>query len=283
MSRRSGLLAGVLVGLLAAAGLGGCALWGGGAREIAIHPELERTRDLIELAAKGPTISSQFKGELDRARTPLDHALMIWNAEQGDVDEDDDEGRDIRHLNYLARQRTAIVVMKARGLNAQRELAERQSAGGSLLARADEPQARRPVVAGEAALPALLRELRPRQETRGLVLTLDEHRFGEGQRLVNSDPLLDTLLQYLVANPTKVVACEGYADAAEQVAGGQKASQDRARAVQAALLERGLELSRVTAVGYGHARPDGAGAEGPRRVEIVISDTVPMEFSDDKP
>jgi outer membrane protein OmpA-like peptidoglycan-associated protein len=243
--------------------LSGCMLWGGGPRETPPNAELERSRALIAQAAKNPTISEHFKDDLARARAALDQADRIWNEERGRLDEDDEEWLEIRHLNHMARQRTALAVMKARALDARRELQALQSSAPPRVAPP-------PVVdAPMSALPAPLRSLQPRQEARGLVLTLDDRHFEPGgARLVGSDTLLDAVLQYLVANPAKTLACEGYSEGAE----AQKLSQQRARVVQQELLERGLELSRVTAVGYGNAGSNGA------RVELVISDSAPPDF-----
>lgn len=268
--------------------LGGCMLWGGSqprqtpsspdpSSPHPSSPELERTRDLINQAARHPTVSSHFKVEIERARANLDQAVLLWNEEDGKPDEDDEEWREISHLNYLARQRTAIVVMQARGLDAQRELGELQSERERLLAHSRKPQAPSAVSAPTSGFPQSLQALRPRQEARGLVLTLDDSYFeNDKPRLANSGALLDDLLKYLVANPAMSVACEGYFDAQSGETRAQLLSQQRARAVQEALLERGLEFSRVTAVGYGSRRPL-SGSQGEfsgrnnRRVEIVIA------------
>jgi outer membrane protein OmpA-like peptidoglycan-associated protein len=253
-------------------------LWGGGQpREIPPSPELDRTRSLINQAAKNATVNSHFKPDIERARAVLDQAVMLWNEEDGKPDEDDEEWREISHLNYLARQRTAIIVMQARGLDAQRELRELQSERERMLAYSRKTEAPRAVSTAASELPQVLQALRPRQEARGLVLTLDDSHFeNDKPRLANSDVLLDALLQYLVANPAKSVACEGYSDAQPGEVRAQLLSQQRARAVQEALLERGLEFSRVTAVGYGSTSPL-PGSQGElagrnnRRVEIVIA------------
>jgi outer membrane protein OmpA-like peptidoglycan-associated protein len=248
--------------------LSACMLWGGSPRETPPNPELERSRALIAQAASNPTIAEHFQDDLARARAALDQAVMIWNEEKGRLDTDDEEWLEMRHLNYMARQRTALAVMKARGLDARRELEALQSATPPRRPEAAEPRRE----ALPSAVPPALRGLQPRQEARGLVLTLGEQHFEPGQaRLVNSDALLDAVLQYLVAHPATSLACEGYSDGAA----AQKLSQQRARVVQQELLERGLELSRVTAVGYGSAGGGGA------RVELVISDTPPPDFGGD--
>lgn len=282
--------------------LEGCVLWGGAAREaspagpepersrsvvreVPPNPELEHSRGLISQAEKDPRAKSQFKADLDQARAALDQALAIWIEERGKLDEDDEEWQEIRHLNYVARQRTAIVVMKTRGLAAQHELAQLQSRHPPGLESRKQARAHSPVVPPDVArdVPPSLQSMRPRQDPRGLVLTLDSRYFGDDQRLVNGDALIDALLAYLVANPAKIVSCEGHSDARDGAALSQRLSQQRARAVQEALLERGLELSRVTAIGYGNSRSSAEtwGPAGSRRVEIVISEPAPVDYSAD--
>jgi outer membrane protein OmpA-like peptidoglycan-associated protein len=250
--------------------LGGCMLWGGGPRETPPNPELERSRALIAQAARNPTVSEHFKDDLARARAALDQADMIWSEERGKLDEDDEEWIEIRHLNHMARQRTALAVMKARALDARRELQALQSGTPPRPGVTGKPPAAA-AGPGLSALPAPLRSLQPRLESRGLVLTLDDRHFESGgARLLDGAAApLDAVLQYLVANPAKNLACEGYSEGAET----QKLSQQRARVVQQELLERGLELSRVTAVGYGTAG-NGSGT----RVELVISDTPAPDY-----
>ncbi len=275
--------AGVL--LLSSVLLGGCALFGPGrSAEVPANPELEQSRSLIEQASKNATIQTHFRAELDRARASLEQALMIWNEERGRLDEDDDEWHEMRHLNHMARQRTALIVMQARGLDAQYALNELQSERERMLLTESHKQAAaRSAAANRPAigLPKALQQLRPRQESRGLVLTLGARLFEDGKgKLVADDAVFDALLQYLVANPAVVVSCEGHTGGGLAKEGAQRLSQERARAVQDALLERGLELSRVSAVGYGNSRPLAVNGDerSNERVEIVLSESAPVEF-----
>ena len=265
--------------------LGGCTLWGAGTRvkrEIPPQPELERTRALIERAEKDPlSRDTRFKAELDESRVAYGAALAIWNDERGSVDEDDDEWQEIAHLNHVARQRANIVLMKLRGLAAQREIAElRRSPRTATAPRAppmpvpQRPPAESAETAVSIALPDILRSrLQPRQDARGLVLTLHEAYFAPGSaELQGGDAELDALVNFLVANPSRAVACEGHTDSVGAEAANQKLSQQRARKVQQSLLERGLEFTRVTAVGYG-SQASGSSRNG-RRVEIVVAEPV---------
>lgn len=258
-----------------------CTIWGGGPREIPGQPDLERSQSLVSRVAKDPAANTYFKDELSRARQDIERAIQIWNDEKGRLDEDDDEWLEIRHLNYMARQRTALVVMKLRGLDAQRELAELQSEYAQALAHVPRPEPENVPAAKPSRLPQSLQVLRPRHEPRGLILTLDQQFLGGGSQVAPAEAAYDALLEYLVANPAKVVSCEGHVGEHGQ-ADVQKLSQQLARQVQDQLLKRGLEFSRVTAVGYGNSRtlaPPGA-ATGHSRVEIVISDSVPITYDD---
>lgn len=248
---------------------------------IPLHPELERSQLLLSRAMGQPTGKAEFMSELQQAQTLLDEAIQIWIEEKGRLDADDEEWQALHHLNHLARQHTAIAVMKARGLDARRELAGLQTPGAEARKseRVLQPMAQPPVA---AELPLPLRELRPRQGERGLILTLDARYFVPGEAtLINGEPLLEALAEYLVANPGMSIACEGHSGSDDAGASGQQLSQQRARALQQGLLERGLEFSRITAVGYGSTRPlvrDGVTLGHSARVEIVLSDTAPPDY-----
>lgn len=258
--------------------LGGCAMWGGGPREVPSNPDLERSQSLISRVGQDPTVSAHFKAELEHARRDIEQAILIWNEEGGRLDDDDDEWLQIRHLNYMARQRTAIVVMKARGLDAQRELGELQSRHADDLAQARRPEPEHVSAGKSHRLPTALQVFRPRHESRGLVLTVDPQLLEGGKQQAQVDSVYDALLEYLVANPGKVVSCEGHAAGSSQ-SEAQRLSQQHARKVQDKLLERGLEFSRVTAVGYGASRMLAPIAiTGKYRVEIVISDSDPITY-----
>lgn len=102
--------------------------------------------------------------------------------------------------------------------------------------------------------------------------------FDTGKATIQerSHALLDDVAQVLRSHPevAKVVV-EGHTDNTGARAFNQKLSQDRALAVRAYLVGKGIEPERLEAKGYGQTRPvadnkTAAGREQNRRVEFVV-------------
>jgi outer membrane protein OmpA-like peptidoglycan-associated protein len=79
----------------------------------------------------------------------------------------------------------------------------------------------------------------------------------------------------LQANPTINVAVEGHTDSRGSDSYNQRLSERRAQTVADTLVKNGVSRSRLTAKGYGEARPvadntSAAGMARNRRVEIVV-------------
>ena len=94
---------------------------------------------------------------------------------------------------------------------------------------------------------------------------------------VRITPDLDKLANFLKQFPDRKLLIEGYTDSVGSDSYNQDLSDRRAQAVRDALVQRGVDTSRITARGYGKAHPvaDNASPEGRamnRRVEIVIAD-----------
>ena len=88
--------------------------------------------------------------------------------------------------------------------------------------------------------------------------------------------LLDEVAQVLVAHPeVKKVRIEGHTDASGSAATNTKLSQARADAVRSYLVGKGVAADRLSAKGYGPAKPiadnkTAEGREANRRVEFMI-------------
>ena len=87
--------------------------------------------------------------------------------------------------------------------------------------------------------------------------------------------MLDAVAAVLASYASLIVEIQGHTDDTGAESWNMTLSQQRAEAVRAYLIEQGIAAERLTAVGYGYARPlvdgktDQARAKN-RRVEFVI-------------
>jgi OOP family OmpA-OmpF porin len=100
-------------------------------------------------------------------------------------------------------------------------------------------------------------------ETGGAVLTPEGHH------------VLDAVVGILRANPGMRIEIGVHTDSRGADAFNQRVSQERADAIRAFLVGRGVSAARLTAVGYGETRPidtnsTEAGRARNRRVELLI-------------
>lgn len=123
-----------------------------------------------------------------------------------------------------------------------------------------------------------LRDLQARQTDRGLVLTLGDVLFDTGKATLKpgAGSTIDRLAAFLEKSPDRSVAIEGHTDSVGTDAYNQQLSEERANAVKAALVAKGIPAERVTTVGKGENEPvasndNAAGRQQNRRVEIIVS------------
>jgi outer membrane protein OmpA-like peptidoglycan-associated protein len=140
-------------------------------------------------------------------------------------------------------------------------------------ANQDAARANEETVRVQAELDALKATPTPR----GLVLTLGDVLFDTGRAELKSGAgrKLDQLSQFLVEHPDRRVQIDGFTDSIGTDSYNEDLSQRRADAVKAALVNRGVEPSRIGTEGYGKAYPvatnnDSGGRQLNRRVEVVI-------------
>ena len=119
------------------------------------------------------------------------------------------------------------------------------------------------------------------QMERGVLVWLpDNVLFDLGKATldpVRSTPYMDRVALLLNEKTTKSVSLEGHTDSIGSENANLVLSVARATAVRQALLERKVSEDRITAVGYGLAKPiapndSEAGRRLNRRVEIIILD-----------
>ncbi|MEM7675642.1 MAG: OmpA family protein, partial [Myxococcota bacterium] len=103
--------------------------------------------------------------------------------------------------------------------------------------------------------------------------------FQSGRSTINptSFPVLDKAVVVLKDYPDLKLEIGGHTDSSGSARGNQRLSQRRADAVRAYLIGQGIDASRLTAVGYGEAKPIAtnrtrAGRAENRRIEFVLND-----------
>lgn len=130
-----------------------------------------------------------------------------------------------------------------------------------------------------AILESELRELAATKSDRGLVVTLNDVLFDTGSATLRpgGQRVVARLADFLREYPERTLAIEGFTDSVGGEVYNQELSERRAAAVRVALIESGIDGSRIYVRGYGKAFPVASndtpeGRQRNRRVEVVISD-----------
>jgi outer membrane protein OmpA-like peptidoglycan-associated protein len=123
-----------------------------------------------------------------------------------------------------------------------------------------------------ALLPAT--ELKRQIDTAGKVSLQVNFATDKTDILPESQPQIDQVLQLLKDDPALKLVINGHTDNSGTAAHNQQLSEGRAKSVVAALTARGIDVSRLSAKGFGQDVPvaDNATEEGKaknRRVELV--------------
>ncbi|MCU7876598.1 MAG: OmpA family protein [Candidatus Thiodiazotropha sp. (ex Lucinoma borealis)] len=129
------------------------------------------------------------------------------------------------------------------------------------------------------ALRLELAELQAKKTERGMVMTLGDVLFSTGKTelLPGAMITIDKLAKFLAEYPEKTVLVEGHTDNVGSDAFNQDLSERRALSVKNALMQAGVDGSRIDTLGMGETTPvtdnsTSAGRLKNRRVEIVIRD-----------
>ncbi|MES9837520.1 MAG: OmpA family protein [Candidatus Thiodiazotropha sp.] len=124
-----------------------------------------------------------------------------------------------------------------------------------------------------------LAELQAMKTERGIVLTLGDVLFSTGKTdlLPGAKSTIKKLASFLAEYPDKTVLVEGHTDNVGTDAFNQDLSERRAISVKNALMQAGVDGSRIDTMGLGESQPitdnsTSAGRLKNRRVEIVIRD-----------
>jgi len=235
---------------------------------------LESAKAAIQTAETDPNVAKYAALDLAAAQKELS------NAQAAEIRHD---VAVVNQQSYLAGQTARLAQARAATKADEAAVASSQSTREQiqLQARAreaEEAQARAAAATAQTqALQAEIDKLKATETNRGLVLTLGDVLFDTGKAQLNPGAArkLDDLAQFLQQNPQRRVEIDGFTDSTGSSAFNQELSQDRAAAVKAALIARGIDPSRITTEGYGSAFPvasnnDAAGRQQNRRVEVVI-------------
>jgi outer membrane protein OmpA-like peptidoglycan-associated protein len=216
--------------------------------------QLERERDRIVLQA------TQRDAELARLEA---EKLRLQNL-----------ARQEETLRAQQNEASAIVLSELSSAEAEqaRRVAAAQSEEASL-ARQEADLA----FAAADSLRLQLQSMTARSDARGQVMTLAGDAFASGQSTLRSEARsnLQRVVEFVNTYPGQTVLIEGHTDSQGSANLNQVLSQKRAEAVRDALIQDGVDATRLSALGVGEDRPvaDNASEEGRarnRRVEIVV-------------
>lgn len=254
------------------------ALAGAGRRDRDHALYLAERRMATARAAAEAEHSRRQAEQLDR-----EYDRIVLEAARRDAEQARQEAERLRMLSLTraeeaARERSAreLSVAEAEAAAARADQAQRLAA-----ARGREADlARREAELASAAAESLrlqLDGLTSRRDARGEVMTLSGDVFAPGQASLRSEARanLGRVVEFVQRSPSARIRIEGHTDSTGSANLNQALSQRRADSVRQALIEEGVDASRLEAVGFGQDRPvaDNRSEEGRsrnRRVDVVV-------------
>jgi outer membrane protein OmpA-like peptidoglycan-associated protein len=251
------------------------------------------------MAAQGnPAVSQYAAVELRQATAALDRANEAA-ARQESIAEVD-------KLAYVAKQRIATAQEVAKQKSAEAAVADaarqrdqvrleartmeadqakrsaeqaKADADAARMAAQNQAAATRDAQAQADALAAQLADLKAKQTERGIVMTMGDVLFNVDQANLTAGgmQILQKLADVMREHPDRNVMVEGFTDSTGSQQHNLMLSHRRAESVRSALMNMGIEGTRISTRGYGEAYPVASNANSAdrqlnRRVEIVLSD-----------
>jgi outer membrane protein OmpA-like peptidoglycan-associated protein len=251
------------------------------------------------MAAQGnPAVAQYAAVELRQATAALDLANEAAARKESMAEVD--------KLAYVAKQRVATAQEVARQKSAEAAVADaarqrdqvrleartmeadnakrtaeqaKAQADAARMAAENQAAATRDAQAQADALAAQLADLKAKQTERGIVMTMGDVLFNVDQAQLTAGGMqtLQKLADVMREHPDRNVMVEGFTDSTGTEEHNLQLSQRRAEAVRSALMNMGIEGTRISTRGYGEAYPVASNANSAdrqlnRRVEIVLSD-----------
>jgi outer membrane protein OmpA-like peptidoglycan-associated protein len=219
------------------------------------------------------------------ARLQAEHAQAIEELEAriaaGDTRQEQEREALRQQLAVVREQRDAAEAETEAEIERLRQrLADSRAAEEEARAAETEAEAAVAAEAAQRALAETAAALGGRVTEDGVVLNLggEQLRFASGSATLPAGELpdIDRTAKLLSERPELTARIEGHTDSVGSRALNQSLSRQRAEAVMAALVERGVDPSRLTAEGVGPDRPIAdnttpAGRSQNRRVEIYVA------------
>jgi outer membrane protein OmpA-like peptidoglycan-associated protein len=256
---------------------------------------LETARSAVQTAEADPNVNRFAPLELDRARKDLsiaeDASLHHQDAEvdqpaylatqnarlaqaHGATKADDARVA----AGQIERDQIVLASRTREAENARASAANSRIAADAALNQRDQAVNQRDQANDETArVQAELEALKATPTPRGLVMTLGDVLFDTGRAELKSGAgrKMDQLGQFLVEHTDRRVQIDGFTDSVGTDSYNEDLSQRRADSVKTALINRGVQPSRIGTEGYGKAYPvannnDSGGRQLNRRVEVVI-------------
>lgn len=240
------------------------------ARTAAQHEQLQAEYDRLE-AERNTFLVWASQLEAEKARMEAEQARMISQAtaEEADrarretaeaLEREQQSARTAQHAQEEAEQAKALAVSSATAA----ELAQREAEIASQQA---------------ASLRRQLENLQLRQTESGVVVTLGDVLFESGETDLVSEAVtsIEEVVELLQSEPGKLIRIEGHTDSTGSSETNLRLSQQRADAVLTALVQFGVEASRITSVGMGEDFPIASndteeGRSQNRRVDVILLD-----------
>jgi len=231
---------------------------------------LESARAAYSTASADKVVVKHASGELDDARAALANADRSWK-------EDEKRSR-TEHYAYIASQKVKIANLisqrKVDDARLENMNIERQQV--QLDARAKEVDRARDQT---LAMQKQLKDMKAKVTARGIVATLGDVLFDVGEAtLKNTSAVnIDKLARFMSSDADRTAIVEGHTDNLGDEDFNLDLARERAFAVRAALIARGVAGSRITITSAGESRPvaDNSTADGRRqnrRVEVIFPD-----------
>ncbi|PHN30725.1 OmpA family protein [Pseudomonas sp. ICMP 460] len=229
-----------------------------GCAATAENPQLVEARQQFSTLQDNPQSSTLAPIETKDAFAALSKADVLSNSDR--------KAAGIDQLAYLATQKIAL---------AEQVIAGREASAG--LANIDVERTQVQLDVRTQQLKAL-QALNAKPTERGQVITFGDVLFDTGQSDLKSGARRDAvqLAGFLTANPERKVRIEGFTDTVGNQASNQTLSERRADAVSFALVQQGVDPSRITTRGYGEEYPVAGNSTASarqlnRRVEVIVS------------